>query len=213
MACASTPAPSDVELCEPGLRCVAGDVWRCGDDGFLTQHEVCDLDAAVCVEGACLPGHVSLVEPEAWRVAEEEDDPFWAERPSGTEPCVEFWTEVEDSAPVIDGQWFKLDTSACNYLTATQPLLEDVKKGDTLEVLMHHYAIIFGEGSYKLAVQIGDSETVAWSKMTSSVPLAQTWIQETFSAPVAAPAGTPIYWHVENHGKNEWSVFDIRKKH
>lgn len=211
-ACSTEPPQPAVELCESGLRCVAGDVWRCDDDGFLVKEQPCNAADEVCAEGACVPRTVSLVEPTAWQVAEAAADPFWQARPPNTEPCVEFWTDVEDSAPIIDGTWFKVETAKCNYLTAAQPLLEAVKEGDSLEVMMHHYPIIFGEGPYTLAVQIG-AGPVAWMRTTPAVPLGQTWIQETFTAPSEAPAGTPIYWHVQNHGKNEWALYDIRKKH
>jgi hypothetical protein len=201
------PAPAPVELCEvDSLRCVAGNVWTCQADGHLKLEETCALNFS-CVEDACVPSQLSLVEPYAWSVVPESEDPFWEGRPTDTEACVDFWTDVESSSPIIEGEWFIVNTGACNYVTTVQPLLHDIPVGAELEVQMHHYGIYTGNGPYRIVVAVGGD--TAWEHSTDPVPLGQSWLQDTWISPKAYLAGTPVTFHLENHGVNEWAFFDL----
>ncbi len=201
--------PADVvtATCEAGTTlCISGQVWNCIGDGSVTPNTTC-TDDELCVDGAC-KAPVPLLDAEGWTVVEGDDDPFWAARPDPTVLCDKLYFSTEDAQPTIEGSWFKLATDGCNYGTAKQAIAAAITAGDTLRVQIHHYPLLDPLGDYKIQLKLEGDDAVLWEQ-AETVPAEQSWIQSTVEAPKDYPAGTPIYWHLENHGINEWAIYNV----
>ena len=57
-----------------------------------------------------------------------------------------------------------------------------------------------------MAISIGES--ILW-EVREPIPSGSGGYDETIPAPFDAAAGEPIYFHVHNHGANEWSLIEI----
>ena len=167
------------------------------------------LAAACAVEAdsAGEPGAeaVWLVDHAQWTAVEPGDDPF-DDRPDAVDCPTSSWAVEVDG----DGVALEVDTGLCNYLCATQPSEVDVVAGQAIEVSWSHAALDAGaeataEGH--IALVLGE-DTVLWDVV---VPIPSP--AETYSAEVTAeadiPAGTPVWFHVHNHGDNTWTIREL----
>lgn len=188
------------------VTCQGDEVWICQPDGQAELVRACGT-GTVCKGGTCVVASVSLARADEWLVLPDTEDPFWADRSDEAEPCVEFWTQINDSAPVIEGEWFEIQTGACNYISIAQPIEADVPAGSTLVFQLHHYALIAGDGPYTVSAMLGDE--AVWTWQTEPVPLTQTWIEQTATVTGDWPAGSRLVLNVANHGLNEWAVYDV----
>ncbi|MFT7622676.1 MAG: hypothetical protein ACI9WU_001851 [Myxococcota bacterium] len=193
--------------CTPlAVSCQDDAVWICQPDGRLEWAHDCE-SGTCCLEGSCVLESRSLVTPESWMVLGSGDDPYCPDRPDGVEVCDPFWTQVRESEPVIAGHWFEIQTGACDYISVAQPIQAEVTAGASLVFQLHHYALLAGDGTYKISARLGDE--VVWNWETPPLPLSQTWIEETVVIEGTWPAGTRLALNVTNHGINEWAIYDV----
>ncbi len=146
-----------------------------------------------------------LVEPHAWTVAREADDLFADQRPAEVECDPDRGMTVEETA------WqtrFEINTGWCNYATVEQPLLESLEAGDTVEVRVWHFELTGQPAEAYLGVGL-DGEVI-WEE-TVPIPSEGELIKSTFEVDRPLPAGTPIQYHVHNHGKNTWELVSINR--
>ncbi|MEM7676461.1 MAG: hypothetical protein AAF449_10705 [Myxococcota bacterium] len=127
------------------------------------------------------------------------EDPFLSHRPVEVRCPRAGWQ--------IEGESLEVNTGECNYLLVEQPLLQDVPQGATIVVNLWHqvlHAPTAATGHAALAV---DGQ-VLWER---SVPIPNSgavWRDET-SASRPLRAGTPIVFHLHNHGANSWNLGEI----
>lgn len=100
-----------------------------------------------------------------------------------------------------------VDTTGCSAATLEQPTQLPIAAGDNLHLRIYHYPLtstVSGVGHLEVAL----GATSLW---TREVPLPSD--SQLFEAdvilPEAAAAGTPIRWHVDNHGNNTWNMVEL----
>jgi hypothetical protein len=95
----------------------------------------------------------------------------------------------------------------CNWLTLEQPSLRDIRVGDQIEVRTYHFKLtapVAGEARMSLA--IGDE--IAFEERVL-IPRDGQFLSNTWTAPKSYPARTPVLWHVDNHGTNEYLLIEV----
>ena len=139
---------------------------------------------------------------DAWLQVGAEDDPFASHRPDPV-LCAGDGFLIEDTV-------VEVDTDTCNYVTLTQPIDAKIGSGDQIDALLWHsllYAYTEDDVSAHVAIYIGEHPL-----FDQLLPLPQSAsvydIQVT--ATFEAPAGTPAYLHVHNHGSNTYDLGYVR---
>jgi hypothetical protein len=95
----------------------------------------------------------------------------------------------------------------CNWLTLEQPSLRDIRAGDQIEVRAHHSKLTAPvPGEARMSLAIGDE--IAFEERVL-IPRDSQFLSNTWTAPKAYPAGTPVLWHVDNHGANEYLLIEV----
>jgi hypothetical protein len=145
----------------------------------------------------------SVVDMPAWEVVPAADDPFAAHRPD-TVTC-----PAEDR--VAEGTWFEVDTGGCNYLTVQQPSLRPFEAGTEAQLGLLHFDLTAAEDYVAhVAFMVGDQ--LLW-ELEKTVKAGEPEPTEAFDEQVgldfSAPAGTPVYFHLHNHGYNTWNLFAL----
>lgn len=187
-------------------------VWcqRTGDDGRLDPKEVqiqlrCSgsdrCSGAPCPAGSWqVIGDVQL--PGAFFLPAE--DPFSPlQRPDAfCDPL------AHRSEPIVGEPSFTVDSAGCSYLTVVQPTLVPIQPGDPIYVRLWHFALTAPLPAVAyLALQVGDDPL--WSTELP-IPSSTGLVIETTTATRAAPAGTAIYFHLQNHGSNSYNLIDVK---
>lgn len=145
-----------------------------------------------------------LVDHDAWRLATAEEDPWAQYRPGDDISCPEGARKTEDFAGTYAYSVITLD---CGYTTVVQATIADACEGEDLYVWLWNYQLTAPEDAQAhLAVQIGD--TVVWSE-TREIPGPSELEATRVPLPEDVPAGTPIYFHVRNHGANSYELLEL----
>ncbi len=142
-----------------------------------------------------------LIEPMAWEPLAAADDPFAAHRPPAIDcPYGLGW--------FIEADGIELDTSACNYAGLVQPSLVPVARGAAIELGLYYFDLLAPEPTTAhLAVQIGDHVVF---ERTIDIPGKAAVLDTRLVADFDAPAGTPVIFHLHNHGQNNWTFHRLQ---
>ena len=151
------------------------------------------------------PVHVLLAHNASWTLASSDTDPF-ALRAEGVR-CDEEAVLVEEIAM---GIWYDINTDTCDHATVHQKTLVDLQPGDTLLVWIWHYAMEHEGGDFHARVALGEPEAVVW-QTTLPVPADSGLVYEEVIVGEAWPSGTPIWFHLSNHGVNTWSLVELAR--
>jgi hypothetical protein len=141
------------------------------------------------------PSWVPLVLAEEWQPAPE--DPMAHHADGDTITCGE-----QDWHAELAG--LEIETTRCNYAAVEQPLLADLVQGDELRVRVWWQTLVSPapvEGH--LALFVG-GELVWEEHVAIPGPAAAHDIE--LASPVSAAAGTPVTFHLHNHGSNTWNL-------
>jgi hypothetical protein len=148
----------------------------------------------------------SLVDMFAWSIVASENDPWGSSAPADG-ICDE---EAIKGETTPDGDWFDVNTSFCDYVTVVQPLTVDVAVNTELHIGIYHFVLESAEGPFQFGVAIGDPAEVVWE--TTYDPDGETGtIEESWNAARAYTKGEAIYYHLSNHGSNNWSLTELTK--
>ena len=146
----------------------------------------------------------SLVDHDAWALVEEELTHLFPEKREEHE-C-----EQEGYKPeFLGGSYvFSVLTQFCNYIVVNQKTLEDIQEGDTLKIRFWHSQLTAPFDSLAITSIVLDEEEI-WRE-EFRIPLLKSELSKSeWKAPRDIPAGTSIYFHVNNHGNNEYSIVEI----
>lgn len=95
----------------------------------------------------------------------------------------------------------------CNWLTLEQPSLRAIRAGDQVEVRARHSQLTAPvPGTATMGFVIGDEQVLEYSV---AIPSDFAFPSETWTAPKDYPAGTPLLFHVDNHGANEYMLIEV----
>lgn len=155
--------------------------------------------------GASAAANETLIDNARWEVVPPASDPFAV--PAREEPP----TRCEDDALLNeehDGLWFTVDTLQCDYATVSQPSVRALAAGETVQVRIWHFAITELAGEVHLAIGFGDDPAILWEERVP-VPTGSGLLHAQVVAERDWPAGTPVTWHLSNHGSNSWSMVEL----
>lgn len=144
-----------------------------------------------------------LVDHTAWTFVEAADDPWRDERPDPLE-CPNAAYRPEDDA-------LEILTGFCDYLTITQPTLRDAYQGETLTAIVRHLDLVDEDdpeasAEAHVAIQVGD--TVLWDDRIP-IPNVSGFYTPNIVLAEDVPQGTPILFHLHNHGTNTWYLQNL----
>ncbi len=154
-------------------------------------------DAGHAGEDGNGPG--TLIDHLAWVELDADQDPFADHRPE-TVSCPEWSRQLE-------GDVFEVETDDCNYASLSQPSLRDLKAGERVDVIYWHLWLWAPEPAQAhVALTIGD-----WLVFENSIeiPGPEGSFSPQVTVPTDLPAGTPITFHLHNHGVNSWRLLSV----
>ena len=160
--------------------------------------------SADTAEDTAPPEPVPLVDAEVWSALPLADDPLPTHQPAEVS-CVE-----QSWFPEYTG--LEIDTTGCNYLSLTQPLLLEVSAGEPLSLLAWHQTLISDEDTGLDTAEQGAiyghmalliDGIIAW-EIEVPIPASAGLYEITVDAPADAPRGAPVVLHLHNHGYNTW---------
>lgn len=187
-----------------------------GDDARMDGSTIEDASAedAATGSGPCGRHETQLNDNAVWEVLSAEDDPIEG-RPLEFNCFPRAIKVTPMGQPACEGDpydiAYELESDFCSWITSRQPLLADVRQGDTIRVRAFHFrltASVSRPAESRIALQIG--EDVVWD-VRRPIPSDSTLLNETFVAERDYPAGTPLYYHVDNHGNNDYLLFEIAR--
>lgn len=145
------------------------------------------------------PQPVPLVDAALWQPADAAADPLADHRPDEVSCAPQSW--------YVEYEGLEVDTTSCNYLSLSQPLLIPLSAGEPLEILAWHQSLLASEPAQAhLAVLIDGA--VAW-ELTVDIPADPSVYEAEVAAPAEAAAGAPVVVHLHNHGGNTWQLNEL----
>jgi hypothetical protein len=163
------------------------------------EHE--SIEEAVCAARSTpwVIGDASL-----WIPVPLADDPFSDQAEGDPVVC-----QPIHYGPELEGEvlWFGIDTRDCGYITLRQPLPETLCPGDTVELRLWHFALTDAPFGYRAFLAF-DRSTPAWQEEITPPATGMT-VEGEFRVQKQVERGTPLYFHLSNHGTNSWGLLDI----
>ena len=95
----------------------------------------------------------------------------------------------------------------CNWITLEQPSLRPIRKGDEVEIRMRHSQLTgpIG-GAARMMFVIGESMALEYDVL---IPSDFQFPSVLWEADRDYPEGTPLLFHVDNHGSNEYMLIEV----
>jgi hypothetical protein len=155
-----------------------------------------NLPLAAAEDAGALQSPTSLIAHELWRLVAPADDPYWVE--DGTRiPCESLDVELYDEA-------VEVNTRFCNHATLMQPSLYPVESGESVHQELWWQPLISETPAItRLRLRVG---SVALLEEDLSIPGSADVRHRHSLLTTTIPAGTPIYFHVSNHGVNSYTL-------
>lgn len=146
-----------------------------------------------------------LIDHDLWRLAEPDEDPWRAHRPEDI-TCDPTGRQPEDFAGTYS---FGIDTALCAYTTVIQETATDLCPGEEVLVWLWRFALTGPEGANAhIAAMVGDEllfEDIVPIPATSGLKV-DPYVAKRFH-----PAGTPITFHIRNHGNNTYQLLELSR--
>lgn len=109
----------------------------------------------------------------------------------------------------VEGNTFEADTGVCTYVWTEQPLLADLREGDTVELVFWHSTLQAD------APAVGHVALAAGGRPLYErevpIPADYTAYTETALVEADAEAGEPLGLHLHNHGVNTWTFLRVTR--
>jgi len=147
-----------------------------------------------------------LVDNYEWKLVPNAEDPFYAGNEQKAQECSTLDITTEEYP---EGPWFEVDTKGCAYMTAKSPLTGPIPEGATIQLRIWRFTISVAEGPFELKLAIGDDAEVIFERTIDAPNKASELIHDTWTSEKAWPEGTPVYWHLSNHGENTWGMIEF----
>lgn len=184
------------------------------DAGDNDTADSADVPAPVTPIGWDDDNPVSLIDHNLWQhpTPGPGTDPFWPQDSAAAaaiKPCPPEGIEVE--LEDIDS-WVEVDTTSCGWATMSQPALVGAQPGDKLRIRVWRWKILDGDGGYSLHIHLGapDALELIWAESLDVPGKSGLWVG-TYGVKAPIAPGTPVWWHVQNHGINTWNLIEIAR--
>lgn len=169
----------------------------CGDNEAVTTEHSAPVTTAR--EEQPLDTSVSLIDHQRWQLLSAEDNPFWVANDERI-PCGE--SDVEFNADNVE-----INTNRCNHATLSQPLLRTVEAGAQLELGLWWQPLVSEtQATAHLGLSIGDVNLL---HLELEIPGPADVFESESESTARLPQGTPVYFHVNNHGINSYTLHRV----
>jgi len=149
--------------------------------------------------------HVGLVDHMMWTEVPSETDPFRPATEWGRGPCTRADMYYED----FEGEpSYTVVTQYCSWTTVEQPLLFDVAAGEPINVRVWCFSQTTEEVA-EATLLVAAGEEPLWQRSVPLPAVTGELLFDTLPAPHALPSGTPVRWHLQNHGENSWNLIEL----
>jgi len=140
---------------------------------------------------------VDLVEPMLWQPQAAADDPFSDHRPDTVDCTFGLGWLVEPRA-------IEVNTGTCTYGAFTQPTLAAIVKGAKISLSLYHFDLVAAEpATAHLAVLVGPHVLM---EREIAIPGKANVYAIELVADFDLPEGSPVTFHLHNHGQNTWAL-------
>ncbi len=173
----------------------------CGDGGAASEASTQGVTSTADVptagpedptEGTLVP----LTLATAWSPVPAPTDPLASHRPADVNCPLGGW--------LFEPQGLEIYTLLCNYAMFEQPARAAVVPGARIVASLYHFDLVAEEpATAHVALMVGAS--VVWEQEIAIPGKANAYAIEV-PANFAADAGTPVYFHLHNHGQNTWTL-------
>lgn len=167
-------------------------------------HAACGDAGGVGDEPPREPGEYPLIDHSRWAVVAPDEDPFLRADSTIPEACEgsTYGAELFGNEDV-----FSVDGLDCLYMTVEQPTLFAVRTGDRIRVRLWNFELTGRRGTTAdLAISLNGQNI--WEKQLP-IPSRSGLTVEFVDVVLDAPADSPLLFHVENHGSNSYSLFEV----
>lgn len=137
----------------------------------------------------------TLVDHRMWSTTPPASDPLPSHQPALIDCGVAGW--------YLEYGFLEVDTSRCNYVSLEHPALVDVAAGTPITARLVYYDLE-AEPSQAHAALLVENKVV-W-EAAIDIPQLGNALDIEWRTETAIPAGTPIRFHLHNHGQNHWSL-------
>ncbi len=143
------------------------------------------------------PGELmALALPMLWMPVAADADPFVAHRPEAVTCALGAW--------LLELDGLEVNTQTCNYASFGQPSKVEIVPGARIVGSLYHFDLLAAEpATAHVALVVG--EVVVWEQEIAIPGKANAYMIDV-PASFAAPAGTPVNFHLHNHGQNTWTL-------
>ena len=143
------------------------------------------------------PGELkALVLPMLWMPVAADADPLAMHRPEAVTCPLGAW--------LFDAEGIEVNTQTCNYGSFVQPSKVEIVPGARIVGSLYHFDLLAAEpATAHVALLVG--EVLVWEQEIA-IPGKANAFTIDLPASFAAPAGTPVNFHLHNHGQNNWHL-------
>lgn len=149
---------------------------------------------------SCFEADPLLVDIEDWALLDPASDPW----PGGAsrEAC-------RPRAAHPEAGFVEIDTEICDWVSISAPLRSPIRRGDRLEFLFFHTALVAPEPT-QATVGLMIGEVIVW-ELALEVPAATDFYEVQVDDPPRARRETAATLHVHNHGANSYRFGQLRR--
>jgi hypothetical protein len=158
-------------------------------------------DAGAIDAAEPLPEPGALVNNALWQVLNPLEDPFM-DTPMPLCPMLSSGDESLGGELV-----YAIRTERCPSLTVRQDSRREVLAGDTISIRAYHFPLTAPEPATAVMVlQLGEREIF---RRALPIPSDAEELTDSWLADQGFARGTPMMFHVENHGANEYALVSV----
>lgn len=140
-----------------------------------------------------------LVFAEDWSRVEREDDPFVSAAEPGS-ACV-------GPGFVVESGWVEVDTGLCQWVTLEAGARFGVEPAQALRLVVSHYDLsAIAPAEATVSLRFGDC--TLWEKIVA-IPNPAAVYGEELESPCSLERGGRVFFHVHNHGQNNWQLQEL----
>ena len=165
---------------------------------IVTAPAGCAEEAAGGARGGTDAGFPLWPTPGRWEAVTGEDDPFDG-TVAAARPCGSADYEVEPDL-------FEVQTDACNYVTLVQASQCDLVAGQAVNLAIWHNSL--GDQSETMGQIVVMVAGEVITTIDVAIPSPATNHTMDWSAGRDIAQGTPVYFHMNNHGSNSYRIGD-----
>lgn len=147
---------------------------------------------------ANLEGTAPLIDLGMFEKTAAADDPF-DDRPHDI--ACEFGFGLEDG-------FFEFESDLCRYGAFSQPALAPIRAGDTIDFLLLHENLVSSKPDSQAHIAIAFGEDIVYEVLID-IPAEADFLDEQWVSTLDVPAGTPVHFHVHNHGINSYRLAEL----